>query len=74
MAEPRMRLRTVLLLITAILVLIIVLQNTESVETRILFVTIAMPRVLLLLLMALLGFVAGIFVGKSRKAPKPKES
>lgn len=50
------------ILVLTLIVTIIVLQNTHSVETHILFVTITMPRALLLLLTLAFGFIAGIIV------------
>lgn len=47
----------------ALLVVIVVLQNTEVVETKILFTTIAMPRAALLFGTLIVGFVIGIFTG-----------
>ena len=47
----------------AVLVVIVVLQNTDTVTTRILWVSVAMPRVLLLLTTLLVGVVIGILVG-----------
>ena len=43
-----------------IVILVVTLQNTETVETKILFVSIAMPRAILLLGTALVGFALGI--------------
>ncbi|MHC4706410.1 MAG: LapA family protein [Planctomycetota bacterium] len=43
-----------------LLVVIVLLQNTEAVETKLLFLTITMPRVLLLLVTFILGFVGGL--------------
>lgn len=45
--------------ILALLALIIILQNTESVETRILFMTVVMPRAALLFVTLLIGFLSG---------------
>jgi uncharacterized integral membrane protein len=45
----------------ALLVLIVVLQNTEAVETRVLFVTVTMPRAALLFGALVVGFIIGIF-------------
>jgi putative membrane protein len=53
------------LISTAILVLlgvIIILQNTEAVETRILFFSITMPRAILLMGTVCIGFALGILV------------
>ena len=41
---------------------IIVLQNTESVQTNILWYTITMPRAVLLAVTALVGFAIGVIV------------
>jgi uncharacterized integral membrane protein len=54
------RLRTLVIALVAVLVIIVVLQNTQSVETRILFVTLAMPRAVLLFVTLLVGFVLGL--------------
>lgn len=52
--------------VLAVLALVIILQNTEHVTTDILFVSIAMPRALLLALTLVIGFVAGLLYGLSR--------
>lgn len=46
--------------VISVLVLIIFIQNTESVETTLLFATVEMSKALLLILMFLAGFVTGI--------------
>ena len=46
----------------AVLTIIIILQNTVPVETNILFMTITMPRALLLLGTLLTGFAIGVIV------------
>lgn len=48
--------------ILALLVLIVILQNTAAVETRVLFVTITMPRAVLLIGTTLVGFLLGMLV------------
>ena len=48
--------------ILAILGIIIILQNTEQVETKILFLSITMPRAILLMGTTLIGFAIGILV------------
>lgn len=53
------------LIVTAILsflVLIVVLQNTEPVETKILFISITMPRAVLLFGTTMIGFALGVLV------------
>lgn len=62
--------------ILALVVLVIVLQNTEAVDTRILFVTLTMPRAALLFGTLVVGFIIGIFTaGKliGRKKEQGKE-
>ncbi len=48
--------------ILALLGVIIILQNTEPVETRILFLSITMPRAILLIGTTLIGFALGVLV------------
>lgn len=48
------------LLILAALAIVLVLQNTQAVDTRLFFVTVSMPRAALLILTLLLGFTCGI--------------
>jgi putative membrane protein len=54
--------KLIIAIVLAVLCLIIVLQNTASVETRFLFVTITMPRAVLLLSTAAIGFALGVLV------------
>ena len=56
-----------------VLLVIIILQNTEAVDTRLLFVTVTMPRALLLFVHLALGYVLGIMTmlfmsGRGRSA------
>ncbi len=58
--------------VVGILLLVVILQNTETVATRLLFVTVEMPRAALLLLTLLIGFVLGLIAALSvsrRKKP-----
>ena len=54
------KLRLIVTLVLAVLVVIVVLQNTEAVETQLLFATVTMPRAVLLFTTALVGFALGI--------------
>jgi len=56
MARTKLMLSSIL----GLLVLIIVLQNTEPVETRILFFSITMPRAVFLVGTTLTGFALGV--------------
>jgi len=68
-----MKTKTIIIAIVAILLLIIVLQNTQVVSLRLFFWTISMSRIILLALTLIVGFVlgyaaAGIGAGKNRRA------
>lgn len=69
-ARPKKRrppVRLILVALVAVLSLILVLQNTDTVETKILFATIAMPRAVLLAITFLLGVVVGLLIPFLRK-------
>lgn len=61
------------IIVISILALIIFLQNTEAVETRLLFITVTMSRALLLILTFGLGFVTGL-ITMSYMMRKPKRT
>jgi len=52
--------KVVLVAILALLAVIVLLQNMATVETKLLFWAIPMPRALLLLITLGIGFVAGL--------------
>jgi uncharacterized integral membrane protein len=54
------KLKLIALLILAVLAVVLILQNTQMVVTRLLFVTVSMPLAALLGLTLLIGFAAGI--------------
>lgn len=68
------KVRLALAALAALILIILILQNTEDVETRILFVTVVMPRAVLIAITALFGFVIGVLAAvlysrkKERKA------
>lgn len=64
--------KLIAILIIAVLLGIVVLQNTGSVETKFLFVTVRMPQVLLLLITAGAGFCLGLLVAVAGKKRPPK--
>ena len=67
------KLKLAALLVLSVLAIVLILQNTQAVETRLLFVTVTMPRAALLIFTLLIGFTCGILVaiavGKKRKRP-----
>lgn len=64
------------ILALALSVLILILQNTESVQTNILFFSFAMPRAVLLFLTALIGFIIGLLsalsLGRKKSDTPPR--
>lgn len=52
--------KIIIISVVTVLALIMFLQNTQAVETKVLFTTITMPRVLLLMLTFMTGFVVGL--------------
>ena len=69
------RARIIIAIVVAVLVIIVVLQNTQTVETKLLLVTITMPRAVLLFVTLLVGFALGLITATwlSRRQPKKEE-
>ena len=65
-------LKMIVLIVVSLLVLIVVLQNTQSVETKLLFITITMPRAFLLFLTSLFGFIVGTILTVSISSKSQK--
>jgi uncharacterized integral membrane protein len=57
--------------ILAILVAVLVIQNTEPVETHLLFGTVAMPHAVLIFISSAAGFALGVLLTMSLR-PKRK--
>jgi uncharacterized integral membrane protein len=60
-------LRLIVVAVVAVLSIVLVFQNTESVETKIFFATVAMPRAVLLAVTFVLGVVVGLLIPVLRK-------
>ena len=56
------KIRIICITVACLLMLVIILQNTQAVETRILFASVSMPRALLLIITFLAGLVTGLMV------------
>ena len=68
------RFKMISIAVLSILGVIIILQNTEPVETRLLFLSIIMPRAILLMGTTLIGFALGILVSFFfQRKEQPKE-
>ena len=66
------RVKLIVVLILAAVAAVIAFQNTEVVETKMLFATVIMPRAFLLFITVGLGFVMGLLV--SIMVTKKRES
>lgn len=64
------RFKIAIVAIIVILVLVLILQNLTTVDTKLLFVTVSMPRAVLLLVVFGLGFVSGL-LGRLSTREKP---
>ena len=56
--------------IVAILVATLVVQNTEPVETHLLFATVAMPHAVLIFISAAAGFALGVLLTMSLRSKR----
>ena len=65
--------KIIIILVISLLALVVSLQNTEAVETKVLFASITMPRVLLLILTFITGFIVGLITA-SQVMGKPKKA
>ena len=68
--------KLIAIVLVSILTIVILLQNTEPVQARVLFATVQMSRALLMMLTFVLGFIVGIlvptyFLRKTGSKPKP---
>ena len=60
--DKKNKIKLVALIVVVVLAVIIFLQNTQTVETRILLLRFQMSRALLLILTFLLGLLTGVLV------------
>ncbi|MBN1833465.1 MAG: LapA family protein [Deltaproteobacteria bacterium] len=67
----RTKLITALVLVAVVIV--VVFQNTQPVETKFLFVTMTMPRATLLAITLLIGIAVGILVAFGLSGKKTKK-
>ena len=69
------RARIVIAIVIAVMIIVVVWQNKRTVETKLLLVTITMPRAVLLFVTLLVGFALGLITTTwlSRRQPKKQE-
>jgi uncharacterized integral membrane protein len=64
------KIKLIVAALLAVLFVVVILQNTQEVETKLLFATISMPRAVLLLTTLVVGFVIGLLTaGRLSKRP-----
>jgi uncharacterized integral membrane protein len=66
------RFKLILAVVLVALLIVVVLQNTETVDTRLLFVTVTMPRAALLLVTFLAGGLFGLLLATRFTSDKKK--
>ncbi len=66
--------KIIVILIVSLLSLIVFVQNRQAVDTKLLFVTITMPLVLLLILTFIMGSILGLVIASYvlREPHKPR--
>jgi putative membrane protein len=57
---PMRHWKLIVFVVAAVLTIVVVVQNTQTVETKLLFITLTMPRAVLLFVTLLIGFVLGV--------------
>jgi uncharacterized integral membrane protein len=66
------RAKMIVAAVIAVLVIIVVFQNLERAEPQLLFVTLPMPRAVLLIVTYLVGLISGLLLASSMAKKKPK--
>ena len=56
------KMRNIIIILLVVFAIIVILQNTQAVETRLLFVKVTMPRALLLMVTFLVGLAVGFIL------------
>jgi uncharacterized integral membrane protein len=68
-----MNAKLIIVLVLAVLIGVVIAQNTSVVTFRLLFWQLSMSQIVLLLLATLLGFLMGFFMAKWRRPPGIEE-
>jgi lipopolysaccharide assembly protein A len=74
--EKKTKYKLIVAVILALLAMIVILQNTIDITTRILFFTVTMPLWILLLGTILVGFALGVIItllaGREKRRKEPQ--
>ena len=68
-----MRLKTIFIIIVTILLTIVIMQNAEPVPFKVLFFETTTSKLLMMAVMAIIGFIIGYLVGRPKKTRFTKE-
>ncbi len=68
-----MKPKIIIILLLALFIVVFSLQNAEIVQIKLLFWDISCPRVILILVSAIIGLIIGIFIGSPKKTKIPDE-
>lgn len=63
-----MRIKTIVIVLVTILLTIIIMQNAEKVWFNVLFFNFRMSKLIMLLFVAIVGFILGYLVGRPKRA------
>ncbi len=67
------KIKHVVAIVLAVLGIVVILQNTETIETELLFLKLEMPLAILIFLGILIGFVLGVLVSLIFSAKRRKK-
>ncbi|MEO6850097.1 MAG: LapA family protein [Mucilaginibacter sp.] len=59
-----MRIKTMIIIIITVLFTVVIMQNTDAVFFKFLFATFRISKLVMLLVVALFGFIIGVLVGR----------
>jgi uncharacterized integral membrane protein len=65
-----MRIKTIIILVIAILLTIVLMQNTERVRFTFLFTDMYISKLTMLLLIAIVAFILGVLVGRPKRVKR----
>lgn len=68
-----MRLKTIFIIIVTILLTIVIMQNAEPVPFKVLFFETTTSKLLMMAVVAVIGFILGYLVGRPKKTRFTKE-
>ncbi len=65
-----MRIKTIFILVVAVLLTVVLMQNTERVSFTFLWATFWISKLVVLLLVALIAFILGVLIGRPKKVKR----